>query len=160
MKTQRPRRAAIAGARAQFAGIVADVVNVSSTGALLRVAHPQPRGSQWPLLLEVSGTPVQLTARVVRCEPAAGPLSTSTGQFTLALAFVNPLAEAQARLDQVCKSGRRTEGHASRLHVSLVRRCPKCKSRDVAKESRRHYSCCQCGEMFTGMRVGFLRFAR
>lgn len=79
MNTPRPRRTTIAGARAQFASIAADVVNVSGTGALIRTAHPQPPGAQWPLLLDVSNTPLQLTARVVRCEPVAGPLSTSTG---------------------------------------------------------------------------------
>lgn len=160
MNTSRPRRTIIPGARAQFAGIVADVVNASPTGALVRAAQRQPPGAQGPLLLEVSGAPIPLTARVVRCEPVAGPLSTSTGQFTLALAFVNPSAEAQTRLAEVCRVGQRAEGDVRRLHVSRVRRCPTCRSRNVSKQSPRRYSCCECGLVFSGMRVGFLRFAR
>ena len=160
MKSTRPRRTTIAGARAQFADIVADVVNVSGTGALVRTAHPQAIGSQWPLLLEIGDAPLEFTARVVRCEPVAGPLSTSTGQFNLALAFVNPSDAAVARLEQAGKTSRRAEVGVRRLHVSLVRRCPKCQSRDVAKEASHSYSCCQCGQVFTGFRIGVFRFAR
>ena len=160
MNTPRPRRTTIAGAHAQFTSIVVDVVNLSPTGALVRTAHRQPPGAQGPLVLDVGDTSVQLTARVVRCEPVAGLLSTSMGQFLLALAFVNPSAEAQARLAQVCRAARRSEDHVRRLHVSLARLCPACQSRDVARESPRQYSCCQCGRVFTGFRVGFLRFAR
>lgn len=160
MDTSRPRRTTIAGARAQFAGIVADVVNASPTGALLHTAHQQPPGAQGPLLLEAGETSIPLTARVVRCEPVPGPLSTSTGQFAVALAFVDPPPEAQARLDRLCKVWRRADAPARGLHVSLVRRCPTCRSRNVARESPHRYSCCACGQMFTGMRVGFLRIAR
>jgi ribosomal protein S27AE len=140
--------------------MVVDVVNVSCTGALIRTEHQRPPGTQWPLLLEVADTPVQLTARVVRCEPVPGPLSTATRQFALALRFVNPSSEAQAHLERVCRSGRRADGDARRIQVSLERRCPKCQSRDVVKDSRRHYSCGQCGRMFVGFRIGIIRFAR
>jgi len=96
------------------------VVTVSSIGALVRTAHrPQP-GAQWPLLLDVSNTPVQLTARVVRCEPVAGLLSSSTGLFTLALAFVSPSAEAKARLDRYAEPGA-----APKATPTRVRRIPR-----------------------------------
>ena len=160
MKASRPRRTEISGARAQFAAVDAEVVNLSTTGALVHAAQRQAPGSHGPLTLEINGTPLQLAARVVRCEPVAGPLSTSTGRFALALTFVAPPPDAVARLEQVCKSGRRSEMDDRRLHMSLVRRCPKCSSRDVAKEGRRSYSCCQCGRVFTGFRIGFLRFSR
>jgi hypothetical protein len=160
MANSRPRRATIAGARARFANVDAEVVNVSSSGALIRAPFRQAPGSHGPLILEIEGTPLELTARVVRCEPVAGPLSTSTGRYALALTFVNASNEVFERLERVCKSGHRSEQDARRLRVSLVRRCPKCKSRDVAKEGRRSYSCCQCGQVFTGFRVGFLRFSR
>ena len=160
MNTTRPQRTAIAGARAQFAGIVADVVNASPTGALVRTAHQQPRGAEWPLVLEFNDTSIPLTARVVRSEPVTGPLSTSKGQFAVALVFVNPSVEAQALLEQACRAGRRAEAQFRRVHVSLARRCPACNSQHVAKESPRRYSCCRCGQMFAGLRVGFLRFAR
>jgi hypothetical protein len=160
MNTSRPRRTNIAGALAQFASASADVLNVSSTGVLVRTTQPQAPGSQWPLTLDLHGTVLQFTARVVRCEPLAGPLHASTGRFALALVFVNPPAEAQARLDQLCRAAHRASTDSRRLKLTLSRRCPKCRSHDIAKESRGQYSCCQCGRVFTGFRVGFLRFAR
>lgn len=160
MANSRPRRTTLSGARAQFTNIDAEVVNVSSTGALVRVAFRQAPGAHGPLTLEVQGTPLDLTARVVRCEPVAGPLSTSTGKFALALTFVDPPAGVVARLDEVCRAGHRSEKEERRLRVSLVRRCPKCHSRDVAKEGKRSYSCGQCGQVFTGFRIGFLRFSK
>jgi hypothetical protein len=160
MSSSRPRRTTIAGARARFANVDAEVVNVSSSGALIHAPFRQAPGSHGPLILEIEGTPLELTARVVRCEPVAGPLSTSTGRYALALTYVNPSEEAFERLERVCRSGHRSEQDARRLRVSLVRRCPKCKSRDVAKEGRRSYSCCQCGQVFMGFRFGFLRFSR
>jgi hypothetical protein len=161
MTTPRPRRTIIAGARAQFAGIDADVVNVSANGALVRAPKQQAAGSQWPLVLDLDGTPLAITVRVVRCEPVAGPLTTSTGKFALALTFVNLSEETIARLDQVCRSGPPAGAlDERRVRVSFARRCPKCQSRDVAKESKRNYSCCQCGRVFTGFRLGFLRFSR
>lgn len=160
MPHPRPRRTVIAGARAHFANVVGEVVNVSCTGALVRAEHYQEPGSEWPLRLEAGDTLIPVIARVVRCEPVAGPLNASTGKYFLALAFVNISEEALARLDHLCKSGRRVEAAPRGLQVSLTRRCPKCKSRDVAKEGRRHYSCGQCGQVFSGMRVGPLRFAR
>ena len=158
--TPRDRRTAIAGARANLAGMAADVVNISATGALVRIAHPHPLGTRCPMVLEVGDAPIHLTARVVRCEPASGPLSTSMGQFALAATFVNLSSDAEVRLGQVCKADRGVEDEAPRLYISFSRRCPKCKSRDVVRESRRQYSCGQCGQMFTGIRLGFVRFAR
>ncbi len=160
MATSRPRRTAITGARAQFCNVDADVVNVSCSGALIRSADQQAPGAQGPLTLELEGQPIQLTAKVVRCEPVAGPISTSTGKYALAVRFIEPSPEAEARLDDLFKTGRHREMESRRLQVSLERRCPKCHSRDVAKEGRRSYSCCQCGQVFTGFRLGFLRFSR
>jgi hypothetical protein len=149
----------VPGARARFADLDADVVNVSSSGALVRAARPQPAGSTGPLHLDINGTTVDLVARVVRCEPMAGPLSTSTGRFALAFSYVNPQEDLLVRLDELCQT-RRGEFETRRVRVSLARRCPKCQSHDVAKEGRRSYSCCHCGLMFTGFRIGMLRFAR
>lgn len=159
MSTSRPRRTTTSGGRAHFAHIVADVVNVSTSGALIRAPQPQAAGVQAPLFLEIEGVPLQLNARVVRCEPVAGPLMTSTGKYALALTFVNPSPDAVSRLEDLCKM-RRGEFETRRLRVSLSRRCPKCESHDVAKDGPGNYSCCQCGRVFTGFRVGFLRFSR
>ena len=160
MKSSRPRRTTLSGAHAQFADMPADVKNVSTTGALIHAPQRQGVGAHAPLILDLPGAPLPLTARVVRCEPVAGPLSQSTGKYALALTFVNPSPEAIARLEEVCRTARRAEPESPGLRVSLVRRCPKCGSRDVARDGRRMYSCCQCGRVFTGFRVGFLRFSR
>ena len=160
MATSRPRRTAISGARAQFCGVDADVVNVSRTGALIHGPQRQAIGASGPLTLELEGTPIKLTAKVVRCEPVAGPLSTSTGKYAVAVTFLDQAPENEARLEQVFKTGGGRELETRRLQVSLVRRCPKCHSRDVAKEARRSYSCCQCGQVFTGFRLGPFRFSR
>jgi ribosomal protein S27AE len=159
MSTSRRRRATIAGARATFWGADAVVINVSPTGVLVRAAQHRPAGSDGPLILEIDGLPLELTVRVVRCEPIAGPLTAATGGFALALAFLNVSPEVQARLDAACGTPR-GEFESRRLKVSLSRRCPKCLSRNVVKKGRRSYSCGQCGQMFTGFRLGFLRFAR
>jgi ribosomal protein S27AE len=159
MKNPRPRRTTMAGAHAQFATLAADVVNVSATGVLLRVSRLHEAGSLGPLSLDVGGTPLDMVARVVRCEPLAGPLSSSTGYFLLALTFVNPSDAAIIQLERLCRTGRRTD-EVRRLRVTLTRRCPKCRSHDVAKDGPRSYSCGQCGRVFTGFRVGFVRFAR
>lgn len=159
MKTPRPRRTTIAGAHAQFAGLEADVVNVSLTGALVRAPTQQTPGSEWPLTLEINGAPVRFVARVVGCEPVAGPFKTTSGQYALALTFVNPSDSAVEQLDLACRSAR-GQGDRRQLRVSLTRRCPACRSRDVVKESRRRYSCHQCGRVFTGFRIAFLRFSK
>ena len=102
----RPRRVAPIGARAQLAHTVTDVVDVSGTGVLIRVSYELRPGSEWPLVLELpSAAPVQVTGRVVRCEPVAVSLPAGAvleGHYLLALTFVDPSTEAQAVLDQVC----------------------------------------------------------
>ncbi len=159
MKTPRPRRTTLAGAHAQFAGLDAEAVNVSANGALVRAPQPQAPGSEWPLTLEINGAPVRFIARVVRCEPVAGPLIITSGKFALALTFVNPSAVAVEQLELACRSIRRVDDERH-LRVSLTRRCPACQSRDVVKKSKRSYSCHQCGRVFTGFRIAFLRFSR
>lgn len=102
----RPRRVAPIGARVQLAHTVADVVDVSQTGVLIRVSDELRPGSEWPLVLELpSAVPVQVTGRVVRCEPVAVSLPAGAvleGHYQLALTFVDPSTEAEAVLDQVC----------------------------------------------------------
>jgi hypothetical protein len=158
-KIPRSRRVPIAGARARLADTIADVVNVSRTGALVRTALLQRPGAQWPLLLELSTTPVQLTARVVRCV-AAVTRRGARRQYMLGLQFVDPSAAATAELDRICKSGRPTKANPRRIYISFARRCPLCKSRAVSKDAKRHYSCTDCGHVFTGIRIGIVRFAK
>jgi DNA-directed RNA polymerase subunit RPC12/RpoP len=156
----RPRRIPVAGARAQLASTLADVVNVSLTGALIRTSSQQRLGAEWPLILELSDRPIRLTARIVRCELAEMPRRDRRRQYALGVAFVNLSSEAQAVLEQVCSRTRQAMAPLRRLYVSLVRRCPKCRSRSVLKDTKRSYRCTECRHEFTGIRIGVLRFAR
>jgi len=135
------------------------VVNLSRTGALVRTSHHQRAGAEWPLVLELREAAVTLKARVVRCDAAAVPRHGARRQYTLGLTFVDPSKEAQAVIDEVCRAAK-TTAPKRRLFMSFVRRCPACKSRAVQKELTRRYSCSDCGNLFTGMRVGIVRFAR
>ena len=133
------------------------MVNLSRTGALVRTEHHQRPGVERPLILELSQTAVTLTARVVRCEAAAVPRYGARRQYTLGLAFVNPPQDVQTAMDQVIKE--QAEDDPPRFYVSFARRCPACRSRAVQKEARRQYSCSDCGHLFSGVRIGIVRFA-
>lgn len=102
----RPSRVVLVGARMRLANMVADLVNVSQTGVLIRAGSELRADSVWPLVLELPATPaVALTGRVVRCERAE--ISTPGGaalrsRYDIALRFMNRSAEAQAILEDVC----------------------------------------------------------
>jgi CheY-like chemotaxis protein len=105
----RPPRVSMLRARVQLANTVVDVVNVSSTGMLVRVMYELPAGSEWPLLLEwPSMASMRLQGRVVRCERADTWLpgaSVLQNHYEIALTFVDPSPAVQAILDDVCRSG-------------------------------------------------------
>ena len=177
----RPHRVAIQGARIRFANTPADLLNVSRSGALIRLGYQPRTGGEWPLVLELPNhMPQWLTGRVVRTQSASG---TSPGapvvgdQFLLALKFVNPPLEVVEALDQACgttppaaipsdapaevrtleESVRSAMQHLRRLSLSLRRRCPECGSPDVSKEFDHRYACDQCGVQFAGFRLGPVR---
>lgn len=175
----RPRRVAVRGGCLRLANTTADLVNVSRTGALIRLNHELRTGGEWPLVLQLpTADPVWLHGRVVRCqrvEPGGG--TALRNQYVLGLKFVNPPAEAEAMLDGVCGTpprpaaapadgspARRRWLRVSLLHLrppslSLRRRCPECRSVEVTKEGRYRYSCDQCALEFVGIRVGPLRLS-
>src|ERR1051325_7499578 len=103
-RTRAPR-VAIPGASIQFANTVADLLNISPTGALIRMSFELRKGGEWPLVLELPSSgpfdlaqgreQVWLHGRVVRCRR-------HDGAFILALSFVSPTAEAQAFLSGLC----------------------------------------------------------
>lgn len=178
----RPRRVAIRGARMQFANTPADLMNVSRTGALIRLGYQPRTGGEWPLVLELpEAGPVWLTGRVVRSrrldDASPSGLSTLGSGYLLALRFVNPSTDAQAILDEACgmppaaassvaapvvgrgieRRLRSSVQRLRRLSLSLRRRCPECGSVEVAKEISHRYACEQCGLEFAGFRLGPLR---
>jgi len=177
----RSPRVTIPGASIQFANTVAELLNISPTGALIRMSFELRKGGEWPLVLELPSNAshshslrgreqVWLHGRVVRCRR-------HDGAFLLALTFVAPNAEAQAVLSQMCsapppgppkeKRPRPLPWHLPRfsferllrIHWAPTRECPECHSGDVSKEHTHSYSCFQCGCRFTGFRVGRLRIS-
>ena len=170
-RTRSPR-VVVPGARLQFANTVAELLNLSPTGALIRMNFELRRGGEWPLVLELpqSGQ-VWLHGRVVRCRR-------HDGAFVLALSFVSPNADVQAVLHELCCSPVASEPAKEkrprplpwrlptfslerlwRVHWAPARQCPECHSGDVSKERRHSYSCFQCGCRFNGYRVGKLRIS-
>lgn len=167
----RPPRVTVPGAHITFANTVAELINLSPSGALIRMNFELRKGGEWPLVLDLPTTgQVWLHGRVVRCRR-------HEGAFILALSFVSPNAEAQAVLNDLCASPRPAPAQEKRprplpwrlpaltferlfrLHLSASRQCPECHSADVTKERRHSYSCYQCGCRFTGFRIGKLRIS-
>ena len=154
----RSERVAVTGAYAEVARTFAEVVNVSRTGVLIRGPQRHAPGDEWPLLLELGRTPLLLLARVVRCEPVVAPRGRRLA-YALGLAFVDPSDEAIAALDRICRTAA-SPRRKMWFSISLVRRCPQCRSRAVAKEGRSQYLCTACLYRFRGFRIGIIRFAR
>jgi hypothetical protein len=105
MPHSRPRRVAMIGVRVRFGHSVAELMNLSRTGASIRVNSTLRCGSEWPLVFELPVEPVRLTGRVVRCVPTEVSLpggAALRGWYALAVTFVNPPADVQAVLEKVC----------------------------------------------------------
>jgi hypothetical protein len=102
----RPPRVVLIGARVQLGNTVADVVNVSRTGVLVRAGQQLSIGSEWPLTLEVSGAPPALvTGRVVRCGAAHVSIpggAVLRSRYDVAFLFVDRSPAARAILDALC----------------------------------------------------------
>src|ERR1700675_4232387 len=96
---QRPPRVAVDGAHMRFANTVADVVNVSRTGALVRLGFKPRLGGEWPMVLDLPAAgQVWLNGRVVRCQedPSGRGAPLPSSEYLLGLAFVQPSEGAQA----------------------------------------------------------------
>ena len=162
-------RVAVPGAHIQFANTVAELINLSPTGALIRMNFELRKGGEWPLALEAPGVgQLWLQGRVVRCHRHAGA-------FVLALSFVAPNEDTQSVLGTICSASPAPPAKDKRqralpwrlpafsferllrLHWSPNRECPECHSSDVSKLRPHSYSCFQCGCRFTGYRIGRLR---
>ena len=141
---------------------VADVVNVSRSGVLIRVSCELDPASEWPAILEFNTVLVRVAARVVRKEP---PNSGSVSrQSVIALTFIGPSPPVQAVLTDVC--GDRDEATRPDTHaglrwprLSFVRCCPNCHGASIGKKAQRHYECMECGRRFVGFRIASLRIA-
>lgn len=172
MRQRRPR-VSIPGANLRFANTVAELVNVSQTGALIRLGFKPRLGGEWPLSLDLpTRRQVWVNGRVVRCqqEPAGRDAAPRASDFLLGLAFVQPSETAQALLDQLCghstptpldtdSTARRRPSRLRRFSLSLQRQCPECDSAAVTKEADHRYSCERCGREFIGFHLGLIRIS-
>lgn len=158
----RAPRVSPSGGRARLADVGVSIVNLSRTGALVRAPKVIPTGARLPVTLDLTPGPISVTATVVRSE--ASPPLVDDGvlrrQFAIALSFVKPSADAQARLAALC--GRPHGRYGVRLgpiHISGARYCPRCFSRAVMRGQRRRYTCDACQHTFFGLRLGLVRIA-
>ncbi len=66
------------------------LVNISRTGALLRVHAPAPLGSEGRLVIGYKHTTIQIDARVVRCHLASTAGTAADGDWNAGIKFVAP----------------------------------------------------------------------
>jgi PilZ domain len=77
-------------------GHLAEVLNLSLTGALLVYREAVPVDSQFRLLLMRDGIQVSVDAQVIRSDPA-----TRKARWLVAVTFVSPSAEAKKAIPQL-----------------------------------------------------------
>lgn len=102
---RRPARVATTGLRARIASLEGQVVNISATGALIRAPRALSVGTEVPFTLDVDPNPISLTARIVRCQPAAIEISGAVmmrEEFALGVMFSRTPAEAAQTIAQLC----------------------------------------------------------
>ncbi len=142
---------------------VADVVNVSRSGVLVRASCELDAASEWPVILEFNSVLVRVAARVVRREEAAR--SRAADRCLVALTFIKPSPSVQVVLKDVCgvnrdRAASSNERASARWpRVSFDRSCPNCAGLSIEKRKRRHYECLDCGRLFVGIRIANLRIA-
>jgi c-di-GMP-binding flagellar brake protein YcgR len=81
------------------------LVNVSATGALVHLNRALAKGASWPVRVTLEPGPVELEARVVRCEAISVDLSGATwlrAEYGIGLAFTRLSPVAREALQQLC----------------------------------------------------------
>lgn len=73
-----------------FNARAASLVNISRTGALLRVHGPSRIGSDGPIVITHNHTTIRIEAKVVRSSIATISGRTDEGDWHAAIAFVSP----------------------------------------------------------------------
>jgi two-component system, cell cycle response regulator CpdR len=105
-KTQpRSARVATAPLQVQIAGTAGRLVNVSSSGALVRVRQGLTLDHDSPMQIDVDPEPVELRARVVRSHAVSVPVPESAWQhqeYAVALAFTDIPPTAKKALKSLC----------------------------------------------------------
>lgn len=106
-RLKRSIRVITPGLRARVDDVDGDVVNVSATGAVLRVDRPISVGSEQPLLLEPNSRRIHLSGRIVRCEPrwsieSLGGATVRRQVYALGILFTEASAEGTRAIMQLC----------------------------------------------------------
>ena len=81
------------------------LVNVSATGALVHLNRKLATEAQWPVHVTLDPGPVELEARVVRCEPVSVDLPGATWlreEYAIGLAFTSLTPIATHALQLLC----------------------------------------------------------
>ena len=81
------------------------LVNISATGALVRMPESLAPDSEWPTLIETEPGPVELRARVVRSHALSIPLPGTTPggpEYAVALVFTELPPRTKAALKTLC----------------------------------------------------------
>ena len=83
-----------------------DLLNVSATGALVRVLRELPVGAQGPVVLDVDARQIELTGRVVRCERMTielpGGAVLKQPAYAVGVMFTSVSAAAMQGVAQLC----------------------------------------------------------
>jgi hypothetical protein len=103
----RALRAPTASIEARLGGESGRLLNISTTGALLRTAVPFELGTQYPMVLNLADAPPRLVVRVVRAERVAvelhdGPPGWS--QYVIGVTFAEVPALAKHTITTLCEA--------------------------------------------------------
>jgi CheY-like chemotaxis protein len=98
-------RVRIPGARVRFDERLTTLDSLNINGGLIQVEAAVPVGTKWPLVLELPGKRLRVTARVVNCDRRDMPVSTgaSPSSFSVAFAFVDLSKSARRVLEHVIR---------------------------------------------------------
>lgn len=101
------------GVRARVNSTRGDVLNLSATGALLRVFGELHVGSEGPVTLDLDSRRIELAGRIVRCERQTielpGGAMLKQPEYTVGVMFIRPSADAMQGIAQLCGGAVATE---------------------------------------------------
>lgn len=100
-------RVATAPIELRFAGVFGRLVNISASGALVRIDQSLSLGCEWPLRLNLESGAVELRARVVRSKPVPVQLAGAAWQreeYVLAVKFTDLPPQGKEAIAELCRS--------------------------------------------------------
>jgi len=101
----RSPRVATAPLQVSIGGAIGLLVNISATGALVRMPEALAPQTEWPTLIETEPEPVELRVRVIRSHALSIPLPGTTprgSEYAVALAFTELPPKTRAALKTLC----------------------------------------------------------